>query len=55
MCKGAPTNCLRSSRWAEWLQFADATGLQLVLGLNACFGRQVVDYCYNNVWTFVLV
>ena len=31
--------CLTPARWEALLEFAAATGLRLVLGLNGCFGR----------------
>eukprot|EP00755_Sulcionema_specki_P037020 Sspe_Gene.108048::Locus_87209_Transcript_1_1_Confidence_1.000_Length_1571::g.108048::m.108048/K07964/HPSE; heparanase len=32
--------CLSRFRWAALLRFAQRTGLRLVLGLNACYGRK---------------
>lgn len=39
----ASYGCFTGDRWRELLEFGKATGLRIVLGLNACNGRHSVD------------
>jgi hypothetical protein len=39
--------CLTAARWQGLLEFANATGLRIVLGLNACVGRLAANLPMN--------
>lgn len=39
----AQYGCLTTTRWNEIVAFARQTGLKLVFGLNACYGRESAD------------
>eukprot|EP01083_Nonionella_stella_P167678 564222_1 len=39
--------CMNTSRWKEIFEFISATNLELVYGLNACYGRQATDQMMN--------
>ena len=41
--KPADYYCLSTTRWTQILSFCDATNIDLVYGLNACYGRRNAD------------